>query len=53
MNTGCLYVRYTSLVDLCTLANKECDYLEDCEEPKWEYLMKLAEEYKEDDTRTI
>ena len=53
MNVDCLYVTYTPLGDLCTLANKECDYLEDCEEPEWEYLMKLAEEYKEDDTRTI
>ena len=46
MNADCLYVTYTHSVDLCTLVNKECDYLEECEEPKWEYLMKLAEEYR-------
>lgn len=26
---------------------KECDYVENCDESKWEYLMKLAEDYKE------
>ena len=47
MSKDCLYVTYTPLGDLCTLANKECDYLEDCEEPKWEYYLRMAEEYRE------
>ena len=46
MNADCLYVNYTPLGDVCTLANKECEYLEDCDEPKWEYYFRLAEEYR-------
>lgn len=44
--TGCVYVSKTPLGDLCTLCNKECNSLE-CDEPKWEYLLRLAEEENE------
>lgn len=47
MNTDCLYVTYTHYEDLCTIANKPCDYLEECEEPLWEYYMRLAKDYEE------
>ena len=49
MNMDCIYVTYTHSADLCTLANKECDYSKDCEEPEWEYYLRLAEDYKETD----
>ncbi len=54
MNTNCVYVSNTPLGDYCTLANKGCNIsnTEGCDEPKWEYLTKLAEE-ENDDTGTI
>lgn len=51
MNTDCIYVSNTPLGDYCTFANKACDIPNgrECDEPKWDYLMKLAEEEKGSD----
>ena len=51
----CIYVADTPRGHYCTLTNKECLNLfsEECEEPEWELLMRLAEDYIEDDSRTI
>lgn len=46
----CVFVSDTPLGRLCTIANKECmnSHVDECDEPKWEYLKCIAEDYVED-----
>ena len=43
----CVYVSYGCY---CTLTNKKCPdpYVEECDEIKWDYFMKMAEDYVEE-----
>jgi hypothetical protein len=44
--TNCVYASNTPLGTYCTLCDFVCIPLE-CDEPKWEYLLRLAEEENE------
>ena len=47
----CVYVADTPLGCCCTIANKECiaHYVKECNEPEWRYLMKMSEDYVEEE----
>lgn len=51
MQKECVYVADTPLGCCCTLANKECmnPYVEECNEPEWDYLKMKAEDFVEEE----
>lgn len=51
-NKECIYATDTPLGCCCSIVNKECmnPYVDECDEPEWEYLMRMAENYVEEDS---
>ena len=47
----CVYVACTPLGNCCGILNKECydPYKEECDEPKWNYILNISRENEEND----
>jgi hypothetical protein len=50
MQKECVYVEDTPLGYCCSFANKSCrnPNTDKCDEPYWDYLMMIAEDYVEE-----
>lgn len=51
MQQKCEYVNEYPWSDYCYLTHKECEnqYIKECDEPYWDYLMKMAKDYVEEE----
>lgn len=51
MQKKCVHVEDTPLGSYCCVSKKECfdPFVEECNEPELEYLMKIAEDYMEEE----